>query len=196
MKFFSYIKSHKLFSFILLLIIISSIMLPIYFLVINKSNSSSPTETKAAVAPVAPVSAQTPTQHIIPTMGPNELGFITNNTINGVDEPKWFLSIYLSEKTCVDADNSTPYTLNTVQSKWFYDKNNEYSIERTILNTNNAYSQEELSALGKTTKPNTYLVNQIIFLYDKNNINLTKGIPMIIKPMIFTTYGNFQKMTN
>jgi hypothetical protein len=182
MKFLKFIKSNLLFSLIIFfLVIVPLTVIPIYF-AINKSSSSS--------------SEQGPFQEQVPnyTMDPNGLGFIANNTINGVDYPKWFLPIYLSEINCVNADNSTPYTLNTIQSKWIYDKNNEYSIERTILNTNNSYSQEELSALGKTTKPNTYLVNQIIFLYDKNNINLSQNVEMTIKPMILTKYSNYEKL--
>jgi hypothetical protein len=162
-------------------------MLPVYFLVINKSNQSTP----------APAITLTPTQYIPEKHPPNQLGFITINTSNGVDEPKKFLPNYekLIEQKSLESDNSTPYTSESIQSKWIYDKNNEYSIERTILNKNNAYSNEELSALGKTTKPNTYLVNQIIFLYDKNNTSLTKNtISMVIKPMSLTTYANFQKM--
>ena len=185
MKFTQFIKSNLVFSLIILfLVIVPVTLLPIYFLVINKPDSSSPGPVyKNASKPI-------PTYFI----DPSELGFITQHTTNGVDEPKWFFSIYLSEKTCENADNSTPYTLESVQSKWIYDKNNETTIERTILNKNNAYSQEELSALGKTNKPDTYLVNQIIFLYDKNNINLSRKIPMIIKPMVLTTYGNYQKL--
>jgi hypothetical protein len=83
-----------------------------------------------------------------------------------------------------------------IQHKWIYDKNNEYSIERIILNKDNGYSKEELSALGKTNKPDTYLVNQIIATYDKNEPNLSKNVNMMIHPIILTTYANFEKMVN
>jgi hypothetical protein len=182
MQIFQYIKSHKLISFIILLVII----LLIYFLVINKSNSSSETPN------ISPTDSNQ-TQNISP-MDPDTLGFVTSETVNRIDRPKIFIPMDMFNMLSYgkEADNGIINTSSQVQYKWSYDKKNIFFIERTILNTNNSYSQNELSALGKTYRPNTYMVNQIIPSYDKNNINLSRDVVMTINPMILTTYANYK----
>ena len=185
-------------------------MLPIYFLVINKSNSSSPesqpsqpSQAKPSKAPLHSPLDAAPLPEPEPTSGPNDLGFVyyLTNVKEGIDESNEFMKLNEINKTVyagaenigTQSDNVSTHPITSIKRKWIYDKNNIYSIERTILNKNNAYSQEELSALGKTDKPNTYLVNQIVSTYDKNTI-LTSGlISHIIKPMILTIYSNYKK---
>jgi hypothetical protein len=170
-------------------------MLPIYFLVINKSNPSTPALTLALTL------APTQTEKIYPTTSPNDLGFVYHytNVKKGIDDPNSFYpiemldSIFGSSSLGKEVDTAKTHPTNSIQRKWIYDKNNIYTIERTILNTNNAYSQAELSALGKTNKPNTYLVNQIVSTYDEKNINFTYDISTIITPMILTIYANYKK---
>ena len=195
MKFFSYIKSHKLIAFIILLIIISIIMLPIYFLVINKSNSSTPALIQT------PTLSPTQTEKTYPTPSPNDLGFVYHltNLKTRIDDPNSFYFVEMIDNDIngtsygKEVDTATTHPTNSIQRKWIYDKNNIYTIERTILNTNNAYSQAELSAFGKTNKPNTYLVNQIVSTYDEKNINFTYDISTVITPMILTIYANYKK---
>ena len=183
MKIFQYIKSHLLISFILLLVIMSIIMLPIYFLVINKSGSQSP--------------AQTP-ESLIHNIDPNQLGFMgfasTNDAI-------WFQelsSFYDDSSVKRFPDNGIGNAYYEIQYKWIYDKNNIYTIETTILNTNNAYSEAELSALGKTSKPNTYLVNQNIPRFNINNPTFFKedtiALDQSFIPLILTSYENYKKL--
>ena len=80
--------------------------------------------------------------------------------------------------------------INKTLNKWAYDSNNKLTITRTINNTNNAYTQDELNALGKTATPNTYLVNKLIPYYDSNNPYLTKDIQMEIKPWTLSLYSD------
>ena len=193
MKIFQYIKSHLLISVILLLLIILIIILPIYFLVINKSSSKEQEQEQAQVQ------EQAPTTFIMPTRNQNQLGFITSTTTNHVDDPYIFLDVEAFDTLLSygkDADNGTVNPSSQIQYKWVYDKTNIYTIEREILNTKNGYSPTELLSLGKTNKPNTYLVNKIISKYDKNNINLTRNIVMQINPMILSTYENYKKLSN
>ena len=188
MNLISYIKSHKLISIILLLVIISAIMLPIYFLVIAKSNSSNSSNSSSQV----PVVQQEPINYI---EDPNQLGFVFQETSNGVDTSYRFMNLEMFNASLSygkDADTGTSKFL--VKRKWVYDNTNISTIERTILNTNDFYSESELSSLGKTNKPNTYLVNQIISIYDKNDPNLQINVTMQIKPMILTTYSNYEKL--
>ena len=190
MKFLQFIKSNLLFSLIIFfLVIVPLTVIPIYF-AINKPSSSSELEAELAEA-----EAETP--YVSPTKNPNELGFVYISTINHVDSPKKFASLNLIIYSSFgwDVDTGIVDPVYNIQHKWFYDKNNTYTIERKILNTDNHYSQEELSALGKTNKPNTYVVNQIIAIYDKNEPNLSKDVNMYIHPMILTTYANFENMT-
>ena len=180
MKFTQFIKSNLLFSLIIFfLVIVPVTVIPIYF-AINKPDHSSP--------------APEHNQYIIPTRNPNELGFIIINTVNHVDGPKQFLDLDMFNNYDFNKEVDSGITNPSyhIQHKWIYDKNNEYSIERKILNTNKGYSQEELSALGKTNKPDTYLVNKIIASYDKDEPNLSKDVNMMIQPIILTTYGNYQ----
>ena len=190
MKFLQFIKSNLLFSLIIFfLVIVPLTVIPIYF-AINKPNSSSELASELA-------KAEAETSYVSPTKNPNELGFVYISTINRVDSPKKFASLELVINSSFgwDVDTGIIDPEYHIQHKWIYDKNNTYTIERKILNTDNHYSQEELSALGKTNKPNTYLVNQIIAFYDKNEPNLSKDVNMYIHPMILTTYANFENMT-
>ena len=192
MKFLQFIKSNLLFSLIIFfLVIVPLTVIPIYF-AINKPSSSSELEAELAEA-----EAEAETPYVSPTKNPNELGFVYISTINHVDSPKKFASLNLIIYSSFgwDVDTGIVDPVYNIQHKWFYDKNNTYTIERKILNTDNHYSQEELSALGKTNKPNTYVVNQIIAIYDKNEPNLSKDVNMYIHPMILTTYANFENMT-
>ena len=180
MTLLQYVKSHLIISFILLLVIISIIMLPIYFLVINKSSSSSSSQ----------ITIPKPKY----TINPNELGFIITETKKSVDQPARFMPIDMFNLSThmTDADNADIKNNLVSQYKWYLDKNIPFSIERLIPNTNNNYSQDELSNLGKTDKPDVYLVNKIIPKYDPNHILLSEDVLTIIKPMIYASYGYFQ----
>ena len=100
----------------------------------------------------------------------------------------------VSEYEIKDYDEGFTDPSTKIQQKWIYDKTNIYTIERTILNTKNSYTQDELSALGKTSKPNTYLVNQVIAIYDLNNPYLSRNFPTVITPMILSTYENYKNL--
>jgi len=91
------------------------------------------------------------------------------------------------------ADNgiATGHILN----KWVYDINNKLSIERTINNTNKIYTEAEISSLGKTDKPNTYLVNKLIPIYDENDPELKKlldngAYAELMTPWVLSLYSN------
>lgn len=174
-------------SFFLLLALISLIMIPIYILVINKPSSKAQDQSQAL--PQA--------EYIIPDMDPNQLGFIYSSTTNHVESPKKFLVVDALDMTYGNlVDTGVASASSKIQYKWVYDKTNIYTIERKILNTYNGYTQDELSELGKTSNPNTYLVNQIIPIYDVNNPILSKDITMEITPFILSTYENYKKLPN
>lgn len=183
MTLLQYVKSHLIILFILLLVIISIIMLPIYFLVINKSSSSSSSSSQITIPK--------PTY----TIDPNELGFIITETKNHVDQPARFAYIGMFNRSSymTDADNADIKNNVVSQYKWYLDTNIPFSMERLIPNTNNNYSQVELSNLGKTDKPHVYLVNTIIPKYDPNNALLSQDALTVIKPMIYASYGYFLK---
>lgn len=200
------------FFMISIITIITIIIASLFYLVFNNSNSNSnsylPVSTRAPALSVEVEMVNSPTASAKPevqpeqtdTYPPNELGYVFQNTINGVDSPKYFIprffltgSISGSGNTEKTADEAVYNTGGLrLQVKWFYDKTNPHSIERTILNTNKTYSDAELSALGKTNKPNTYLVNKIITKYDKNHIYFYKTTGLF-QPMIYTTYENYEK---
>ena len=184
---FFYNKKRLLVKIGIILILILIIMLPIYFLVIKKSTSSNtPLSLNTSVIMNAPAA-----QSIITP--PNMLGFCFVSTANGIDSPKRFLAepmwdINEMQLLFSNADNGIRGQ-NNVLNKWAYDSNNKLTITRTINNTNNAYTQHELNALGKTDEPNTYLVNKLISIYDPNNPNLTNGVQMEIKPWTLSLYS-------
>jgi len=81
----------------------------------------------------------------------------------------------------IDIYKLPKYADNGIRYKWNYDKSIPLSIERTINNINNAYTQEELLAFGSTSKPNVYLVNKIIVIYDDNDPKISENVVMNIK---------------
>ena len=154
-------------------------MLPIYFLVIKKSDESEKSDTTKLGNYIAP--------NI--TRSPDDLGFCTAETTNHVDR-NIFLDMYMFDKhvtAAKDADNGIDPDQFT-KYRWFYDKSNPLTIERTIPNTNGAYSKSEIDAFGKTNKPNTYLVNKILTKYDENDSKLSQNVHMQIKPWILSKY--------
>jgi len=185
---FFYNKKRLLIKIGIILILILIIMLPIYFLVIKKSTSSNtPLSLNTSVIMNAPEQPSI-------TIPPDTLGFCFVSTANGVDSPRSFLGepmwdIKGMQLLFSNADNGIR-EINNILNKWAYDSNNKLNIPRTINNTNKEYTKEELDALGKTTTPNIYLVNKLIPIYDKNNPNLTKDIPMLIKPWTLSLYSN------
>lgn len=224
---FQYIKSHLLISFVLLLVVISAIMLPVYFLVINKSSSQEDqAQTQAQALREAQIqeqiqaiyleerqaneqikalipannqieTTQTPQithgPYVMPSLpSTDQLVFIYSITTNHVEGPKQWL--VMNDNLGKKYDDAIVNQYTKIQNKWSYDNTNIYTIERTILNTYLGYTQDELSALGKTSKPNTYLVNQVIAIYDKNNPILSTNYPAIITPMILSTYENYKKL--
>ena len=122
---------------------------------------------------------------------PNTVGFCQSSTFNGIDQPKIFRSvedISISTNILDTADTGTVIS-NGVQYKWVYDPTNSLNISRELTNVSNAYSPAELSALGKTDKPGTYLVNKIITIYDKNDPKYKIGF-YNLNPYIMTTFSN------
>jgi hypothetical protein len=174
-------KNKKLISVIIIFIIIAlAIVLPVYFLVIKKTNSSQSPSNEQSMEPST-----------IPKMGPNELGFCFASTTGGIKGPNRFSSLesftYLNTRTLQLADAGGTET-NGIQFKWFYDKTNPLNITRTILNENKTYTNDELANLGQTSTPTSYLVNQIIPIYDKTNPIYSKAT-VELDPFILTTYS-------
>ena len=196
-KIFQYIKSHLIISFILLLVLIAIIILPIYFLVINKSSSQEQPQNQAQDQALTQeqlnkiVLAKAQAQDHQQQPADQSLGLIYSYTKKSVESPKQFMRLAEHFKRF---DDGIVDQYNKIQYKWSYDKTNIYTTERTILNTYNSYTPDELSELGKTSNPNTYVVNQIIPIYDKNNILLSKDVSLIITPMILSTYENYKNL--
>ena len=192
---FFYNKKRLLVKIGIILILILIIMLPIYFLVIKKSTSSNtPLSLNTSVIMNAPAAKSIITP-------PNMLGFCFVSTTNGVDSPLKFMpepmwDIKGMQLMFSNADNGIR-AQNKTLNKWAYDSNNKLYITRTINNTNNtddAYTQSELKALGTpdadASAPNTYKVNKLIPIYDPNNPNLTKDIQMEIRPWTLSLYSD------
>ena len=55
---------------------------------------------------------------------------------------------------------------------------------------NQEYTPEELGALGKTDKKDTYLVNKIIPTYDPSNYPTEYDGEYVIKPYILKLYSD------
>jgi len=173
-------KYKKLIYTIIVIVICLAIILPIYFLVINKSNS--------AQSPSNEPSTLTITNPTI-TMSPNELGLCSAPTYNGVKQPKRFIQmdmfLIMPFSTLADNGDTIP---NGIQYKWSYDKTNPLNLTRTISNVNKTYTDDELANLGQTSTPTSYLVNQIIPIYDKTNPIYSKAT-VELDPFILTTYS-------
>ncbi len=180
---FFYRKKLLIIKISIILILILIIMLPIYFLVIKKSTSKDQTDT--------PLSLNINPTFAIEKEDPNMLVFRFVSTTNSIDSsekclvrPLWDMGTLFS-----NADTGN-YGKNTILNKWAYDPTNKLTIERTINNVNNAYTIDELNALGKTIIKNTYLVNKLIPIYNHNNPDLNKNIEMEIKPFILSLYSD------
>jgi hypothetical protein len=170
-------KISKKIIIVILLIIIIGIIIGSYFLFFDKKSSNN----ESSLIPAATILPNTP----------NTVGFCQSATFDGVDQPKRFRSvedIAISTKVLDTADIGTVIS-NGIQYKWVYDSTNSLNISRELTNASNAYSSAELSALGKTDKPGTYLVNKIITLYDKNDPKYKTGF-YNLNPYIMTTFSN------
>jgi hypothetical protein len=181
----SFQKYRKVIFIIFTVIIVAlAIMLPIYFLVIKTSSSSQPVApgVEAGVAPVL--------NNPIITMGSDTLGFCHSSTINGKDQPQQFINMDMMMLTSylklADVGGNTS---NDIQYKWAYDPTNQLTIKRTIDNTNNRYTQAELSAIGTPSADGQYSVNKIISIYNKQNPIFTQNVVVDINPFILTTYS-------
>jgi len=189
---FFYNKKRLLVKIGIILILILIIMLPIYFLVIKKSTSSNTPlslNTSVIVNDLEDNEEETSL-----TIKPSTLGFCFVSTKNGIDLPTEFLpkSLWVFDvwtSLFYNADNGNRGQYDEL-NKWAYDSNNTLNIVRTINNTNNAYSQTELDALGKTSTANKYLVNKLIPNYKSDNPYLTNGAQMRIKPWTLSAYSN------
>jgi hypothetical protein len=161
---------------VILLIIIIGIIIGTYFLFFYKNSASNKFASNQVVRPII-------------TNGPNTVGFCHSTTFNGVDQPQVFRSVDEMSMTLVFdvADNGE--LARDVQYKWAYDPTNSLNLSRQITNASNAYSLSELSALGKTSTPGTYLVNKVITIYDKNDPKYKKG-QLELNPYIMTTMAN------
>jgi hypothetical protein len=153
----------------LIIIIIICIIIVLSFLVDNKSSSNQ------VVSPVI-------------TNGPNTVGFCHSTTYNGVDQPLYFNSVDAMPPDVFNVADDGGFARN-IQYKWAYDPTNSLNISRKITNESNTYSSAELSALGKTSTPNTYLVNKVITIYDKNDPKYKIG-QLELNPYIMTTMAN------
>ena len=175
----SFQKYRKVIYVIITFIIIALvIMLPIYFFVIKKSSSSEPI-----------------------TIGPDTLGFCSAMMVNNIKQPnKFIVGNDFNTLMTTMADNGETFILGKdpktdyIQYKWFYDKTNPLHITRSIPNTNNNYSDEELKNLGTpiSGKPGEYLVNQFRLIYDETNLKYKTG-SWIIPPSNYTTYSQCMK---
>lgn len=166
-------KISKKVIIISLTLIIISIAIGIYFLLKNNKSSSN--------------------QTVIPTItnGPNTVGFCHSTTFNGVDQPQTFRSVdEMENTTSVLQLADVGGFANGIQYKWSHDPANVVNITRNITNSSNAYSAEELSALGQLKISNgNYLVNKIITIYDKNDPKYKIG-QLELNPYIITTMSN------
>ena len=182
----SFQKYRKVIYVIITVIIIAlAIMLPIYFLVIKTSSSSQHGVAPGVEAEVSPI-----LNNPIITMGPDTLGFCHSSTINGKDQPQQFINMDMMMLTSylklADVGGNTS---NEIQYKWEYDPTNLLTITRTIDNTNNKYTQAELSAIGTPSADGQYSVNKIISIYNKQNPIFTQNVVVDINPFILTTYS-------
>lgn len=178
-KYIHKLKIHKMKiskKIIIVSLIIICIIIGLYFLLHNKSSSN-----QSAIIPVATMIPNTP----------NTVGFCQSATFDGVDQPKRFRSVenIATSTNVLDTADIGTVISNGIQYKWVYDPTNPLNISRKLTNTSNAYSPAELSALGKTDKPETYLVNKIITLYDKNDPKYKTGF-YNLNPYIMTTFSN------
>ena len=194
---FFYNKKRLLIKIGIILILILIIMLTIYFLVIKKSTSSN---THLSLNTSVITNATEATETTDDIVDNNTVGFCLVSTRNGKDKKEFLPKFMWDNNTWptlfANADNGIPGEYN-ILNKWAYDSNNKLIIERTINNTNNntnkAYSQTELDALGKaeSSTSNTYSVNKLIPTYNSANLNLTKDGPyMRIKPWILSLYSD------
>lgn len=175
----SYSQTRKIVKTSLIVIIILIIILvPLYLLVINKSTSKDQTNTAIE------------NSYPIITRSDSDIGFCFANTLPDAKEPYRFFGQEFFNNTQVFFNADNGIQSGSILNKWEYDTSNSLSIERTINNTNNIYTQDELSALGKTNKPNTYLVNKLIPLYDKNDPKLQGIYSELMTPWVLSLYSN------
>ena len=167
-------KISKKLIIVSLIIIIICIIIVLYFLLDNKS-SSNPSSNQV-VRPII-------------TNGPNTVGFCHSTTYNGVDQPLYFRSVDEMSMTLVFDVADDGGLARDIQYKWAYDPTNSLNLSRKITNVSNTYSPAELSALGKTSTPEIYLVNKVITIYDKNDPKYKKG-QLELNPYIMTTMAN------
>ena len=168
-------KISKKIIIVILLIIIIGIIIGSYFLFFDKKSSNN----ESSLIPAATILPNTP----------NTVGFCQSTTFNGVEQPHTFRSVGEMANTSVLEIADVGGIANGIQYKWVYDSTNSLNISRELTNASNAYSSAELSALGKTDKPGTYLVNKIITLYDKNDPKYKTGF-YNLNPYIMTTFSN------
>ena len=178
-KYIHKLKIHKMkiskkIIIVSLIIIIICIIIVLYFLLDNKS-SSNPSSNQV-VRPII-------------TNGPNTVGFCHSTTYNGVDQPLYFRSVDEMSMTLVFDVADDGGLARDIQYKWAYDPTNSLNLSRKITNVSNTYSPAELSALGKTSTPEIYLVNKVITIYDKNDPKYKKG-QLELNPYIMTTMAN------
>jgi len=178
---FIFMKKYKKLIYTIILILISlAIILPVYFFVIKKSNSSQSPSNELSTIPITGSTI---------TMIPNQLGLCYVPTYNGVKQSKRFIIIdsFLNTTFPTLADNGDTIP-NGIQYKWSYDKTNPLNLTRTISNVNKKYTDDELANLGQTSTPTSYLVNQIIPIYDNTNPKYSIGT-VDLDPFILTTYS-------
>ena len=176
----SFQKYRKVIYLVISVIIVAlAIILPIYFFVIKKSSSSEPSIT----------------------IGPDALGFCNAMMVNNIKQPNYFMvGNDFNPIMTTMADNGETFILGNdpktdyIQYKWFYDKTNPLHITRSIPNTNNNYTDEELKNLGTpiSGKPGEYLVNQFRLIYDETNPKYKTG-SWVTPPGNYTTYSQCMK---
>ena len=174
----SYSQTRKIVKTSLIVIILLIILSGIYYFVVYKSPSKD--QTHSAIENSYPII----------TRSDSDIGFCFANTLPDAKEPYRFFGQESFNTTQVFFNADNGIQTGSILNKWEYDTSNSLSIERTINNTNNIYTQDELSALGKTDKPNTYLVNKLIPLYDKNDPKLQGIYSELMTPWVLSLYSN------
>jgi len=174
MNFFQ--KNKKLISIIIAFIIIALvIILPVYFLVIKKSSSTQSESNKPSL--------MNPSN----TLDSNNLGFCAEFMLsNGETPPKRFFDLNWTKRMIIFADNGDKDALSDIQYKWGYDNTNPLYLIRTITNSNKNYTDSELNSLGPTSSSTSYVVNQLILIYDKTSSKYNEN-GLAKSPMVLST---------